>query len=228
MDITPKNIVITGTTQGLGEALALDFSKLGHRVWGSGRSQKKSLEARGIRQSTVDVSNDRDVERWAAEVFRQTDHVDLLIHNASVMLPPSNLWEVSAEDFDRIIQINLHGTAHMIRHFVPKMLSAQVGIFVTVISGSAKRLVKTSGPYNASKWGAEALTLTLAKQLPVNMAAVAVAPGTTNTAMLRTIIGDGAEKYPTVDEWVIRAVPFLLHLTPANNGDSLAIPGPLE
>jgi NAD(P)-dependent dehydrogenase (short-subunit alcohol dehydrogenase family) len=78
-------------------------------------------------------------------------------------------------------------------------------------------------PYCATKWAVEGLTKALAQELPPGLAAVAVNPGVIDTDMLRTCWGDGAAGFPSADDWARSAVPFLLSLTAAHNGQSLSI-----
>jgi NAD(P)-dependent dehydrogenase (short-subunit alcohol dehydrogenase family) len=70
----------------------------------------------------------------------------------------------------------------------------------------------------------EGLTQSLAQELPGGMAAVAVNPGIVNTEMLRSSWSVAAENYPTPEEWVKIAAPFLLMISPADNGKQLTVP----
>jgi NAD(P)-dependent dehydrogenase (short-subunit alcohol dehydrogenase family) len=79
-------------------------------------------------------------------------------------------------------------------------------------------------PYCATKWAIEGLTQALAEELPPEMCAVPLNPGIINTEMLRSCFASGAEFYPSAESWSQRAVPFLLSLGPAQNGQPLTVP----
>ena len=78
-------------------------------------------------------------------------------------------------------------------------------------------------PYCASKWAIEGLTKALAEELPAGMAAVPLSPGIIDTAMLRQAWADGAAAYPSPEEWVKTAAPFILQLGPKDNGESRSV-----
>ena len=79
-------------------------------------------------------------------------------------------------------------------------------------------------PYCCTKWGVEGLTRALAQELPAGLAAIPLNPGIIDTDMLRSCFGEDASSYPSATEWAKTAVPFLLALTPADNGQPLTAP----
>ncbi len=225
-----KNIVITGASSGLGSALALAFAKEGHNVWGCGRSSAKVEELQSpsngtVTLSVVDVTSDTDVAGWSSEVVAKAGHIDLLINNAGLINQPAPLWRISGEEFAAVIDVNVKGVGNVMRAFLPHMVERQQGVLVNLVSGSGKQCLSESGPYSASKWAVEALTKTLAKEIPDTMAAVALDPGTIDTKMLRRIIGDRAMEHEKVTSWVTRAAPFILGLGRRENGETLRVPG---
>ena len=130
-----------------------------------------------------------------------------------------------AEEFDQVIDINVKGVANVIRHFVPAMVARKSGVVVNFSSGWGRSVDADVGPYCASKWAVEGLTLALAEELPRGMAAVPLSPGVIDTDMLRSCFGGSASRYPPPKVWVEKAVPFLLALNSRDNGKSLTIPG---
>ena len=69
------------------------------------------------------------------------------------------------------------------------------------------------------------MTQALALEIPSTLAAVALNPGIINTEMLRSCWQSGARNYPTPEQWVEAAAPFLLQLGARDNGKSLTVPG---
>lgn len=226
---TGKVIVITGVSRGLGRALATGFAKLGHTVCGCARSSEglASLQAdlgASHHWKAVDVSCDTEVAAWAQEILDSAGVPDLLINNAAVINRNQKLWNVSAADFDTIMSVNVSGTANVIRHFVPAMVDVGRGVIVNLSSGWGRSVSAEVAPYCATKWAIEGLTQALAEELPPEMCAVPLNPGIINTEMLRSCFASGAEFYPSAESWAQRAVPFLLSLGPAQNGQPLTVP----
>ena len=133
------------------------------------------------------------------------------------------LWAIPAPEFDRLIDVNVKGVANVLRAFVPAMVARKVGVIVNLSSGWGRTTAAEVAPYCASKFAVEGLTKALAKELPPEMAAVPLNPGIIDTDMLRQAWGDGASHYPNANEWAESAAPFLLRLSPADNGKSLSV-----
>jgi len=221
-------VVITGVTRGLGRAMAEEFIRLGHTVCGCGRGQKPIEELRSAfpkphEFEVVDVASDEPVSRWAARVIEAHGPPDLVLNNAALINRNAPLWKVSAEEFSSVIDVNIKGVANVIRHFVPAMIGRQRGIIVNFSSGWGRSTAAEVAPYCATKWGIEGLTQALAQELPAGMAAIPLNPGIINTDMLQSCFGGSASSYPTPEEWARKAIPFLLKLTPRDNGRPLTV-----
>lgn len=225
-----RRVLITGATRGLGRAMALRFSREGHTVLGCGRDE--AAVARLAREmpaphdfAVVDVADDEAVAAWMTRIRADEAPPDLLLNNAAVITPARPLWEVSAEDFSLIIDINIKGVTNVIRRFLPSMRRARKGVVVNFSSGWGRSADAGFAPYCATKWAVEGLTKALALELPKGMAAVAFSPGVIRTDMLETAFGEEAARYPLPDTWAEKAVPFLLSLGEKENGASLSLPG---
>ncbi|MTF38712.1 SDR family oxidoreductase [Cyanobacterium aponinum] len=219
-----KTIVITGVSKGLGRALSEKFINLGHTIIGCSRSQNsiEDLQQKYPQHyfSTLDVSYDEQVKTWIQSF---PNIPDLVINNAAVINYPAPLWEISAEDFSYLIDVNIKGTANVIRHVVPVMMKRKQGIIVNLSSGWGRSTSPEVAPYCASKWAIEGLTQALAQELPSGIATIALNPGIIHTQMLDICFGDEAQYYTPINQWVEKAVPFLLKLSTKNNGQSLTV-----
>jgi NAD(P)-dependent dehydrogenase (short-subunit alcohol dehydrogenase family) len=227
---TAKTIVLTGVSRGCGRALAEEFIRLGHVVLGCGRSEAHITELQkqfppSHRFAVVDVADDTQVAAWAAEILVARGAPDLLINNAGVINRNAPLWEIPAQEFSQVIDINLKGTANVIRQFVPAMIQRGRGVIVNFSSGWGRSTDAEVAPYCATKWGVEGLTQSFAQELPPGLAAVALSPGIINTDMLRSCFAGSAESYPSPAEWAKVAAPFILKIGPADNGQPLTVPG---
>jgi NAD(P)-dependent dehydrogenase (short-subunit alcohol dehydrogenase family) len=229
MASTQKLILITGVSRGLGRAMAEEFIRLGHTVLGCGRSPDEIARLQkqfGTPQdfAVVDVAGDGQVATWAKRILKSHGAPDLMLNNAGLINRNARLWEISAQEFSDVVDVNLKGTANVIRHFVPAMVNNKSGVIVNFSSGWGRSTDAEVAPYCATKWAIEGLTQALAQELPPGMAAVPLNPGIINTDMLRSCFGSSASGYPTAQEWAKIAVPFLLKLGPADNGKPLTVP----
>ena len=222
-------IIITGVTRGLGRALTEEFIRLGHTVIGCGRGSEGVFDLRmkhGAPHSfdVVDVANATKVGMWGARALAFGETPDLLINNAALMNTPAPLWQVPAEEFATLVNVNITGVANVIREFVPAMVAAKKGVIVNLSSGWGRSVSPDVAPYCASKWAIEGLTKALAEELPAGMAAVPLNPGVIDTDMLRQCWADGASAYPKAEAWAKIAAPFILRLSAKDNGQSLTVP----
>ena len=221
-------IVLTGVSRGLGMAMAEGFIERGHRVWGCARSEEvvKKLTRRWGDPHTfhaIDVSDDRAVGEWASELLAGGDAPDLLVNNAAVINANANLWEVPAEEFSSVIDVNIKGVFNTIRHFLPAMLEQSKGVIVNFSSGWGRSTAAEVAPYCTTKWAIEGMTQALAQELPRGLAAIPLNPGIINTDMLQSCYGSAAEGYPTAEEWARSAVPFILNLGPRHSGQAMTV-----
>lgn len=228
-----QRIIITGVTRGLGRALAEAFIASGHQVLGCGRSRAQVDELTqqfGLPHdfAAVDVTDASAVTAWAQRLLAAGGPPDLLINNAAVINPNAPLWEVSAEAFDQVIDVNIKGVANVLRAIVPAMVARQRGVIVNLSSGWGRSVSPEVAPYCASKWAIEGLTRALAQELPAGMAAVPLNPGIIDTDMLRSCFGGNASSYPSPSKWARAAAPFLLQLGPRDNGRPATVPDAAE
>lgn len=226
----PKIILITGVTRGLGRAMADEFARLGHTVLGCGRSKHaigQMVQAFGKPHDfqSVSVAADSEVKSWANRLLNTYGPPDLLLNNAAIINRNATLWQVGAQEFSDIVDINIKGVANVIRHFAPAMTALRRGIIVNFSSGWGRSTDAEVAPYCATKWAIEGLSRALAQELPPGMAAVSFNPGIINTQMLQSCFGSSASAYPSAAEWAKTAVPFLLEITPKENGQPLTAPG---
>ncbi len=209
-----RKIVITGVSRGLGRALADRWIDAGHTVSGCSRSADPEE-----RFDAVDVADDAAVARWARAVLDRFGPPDLLVNNAALINAGAPLWEVPPDEFRRVVEVNVVGTYHTIRHFVPAMIEARRGVIVNFSSGWGRGTAPEVAPYCATKWAIEGLTQSLAQELPQGLAAVSLNPGVIHTEMLESAFGASASAYPDPDRWAKRAAKFLLEIGAEDNGN---------
>ena len=191
-----KNIVITGASSGIGQAIAIDFARAGANVVINYARSKKGAEftlqqCEAHKQEgqeflviQADISKEAQVKRMITTTLEAWGHIDILINNAGVQKEiPSH--ELSEEDWHWVININLTGvflcSREVINHFLDKNIAGNI-----INISSPHEMIPKPGylPYASSKAGLGALTRTLAleygkKGIRVNN----VAPGATATPM---------------------------------------------
>lgn len=224
-----RKIVITGVSRGIGKAMVVSLTKRGHSVAGCARTDDEIAELKvrypaPHRFDVVDVAKEPQVRRWADEVLAEAGPPDLLINNAALINENASTWEVTAEEFSEIVDVNVKGVFYMIRYFVPAMVKRGRGVIVNLSSAWGRTTSPEVAPYCATKWAVEGLTRALAQELPSGMAAVSMSPGTVHTQMLETCFGPSAADCQSPEQWARRAVPYLLQLGAKDNGKPLTTP----
>lgn len=218
--MSPRTIVVTGCSRGLGRTLAARYASEGHRVHGCSRS---GTPLDGVEVARVDVTDDAAVAGWAEAVVAD-GAPDLVISNAGLMHRTAPLWELSDDEVAQVLDVNVRGVATVARHFLPPMIAAGRGVLANLSSGWGRSTSPEVSVYCASKWAVEGLTQALAAELPQGVAAVAVNPGVIDTDMLRSCWGSSAGAYPGPEAWAHAAAPFFLDLGPRHNGAAVTAP----
>jgi 3-oxoacyl-[acyl-carrier protein] reductase len=201
MDITGKNIVITGGSRGLGRKYALDLKALGARPYVLNLHQEH-LDAlkkeAGIPGKVIDVSNEKDVEAFVEDYAQEYGPPDILINNAGITADGLFIKKKGDEitkfpyaGWQRVINVNLAGTFLFSREVAYHMVKHGVrGVIINISSISRCGNVGQTN-YSASKAAVDAMTVTWAKELSRHgIRVAAIAPGYINTEMCATIRQD--------------------------------------
>lgn len=225
-----KTVLITGCSRGLGRAMVAEFIQCGWTVAGCARTALAVKELTGAYPEphlfrVCDIADDRLVAGLCEDVIERFGAPDLVLNNAAIVNANAPLWEVTATEFDRVIDINIKGPANVMRHILPAMLKRGSGVIVNFSSGWGRSTSAEVAPYCATKWAIEGLSQAVAQETGSKVAIVPLNPGIIDTAMLRSCFGMGAGDYPTPEEWARTAVPFLIKLGPKDNGKALTAPG---
>ncbi len=232
-DYTPRKVMVTGASRGMGYAIAKKLASLGHTIIGCARREEtvRQLSAEfgpSHNFQCVDVTDDDAVREWSKRLSAAGLVPQLLLNNAGTPGRSAQMWRLTAAEFEDVLRVNVLGVANVIRHFVPPMLRLDQAVIVNFSSGWGRDSAEKVSAYCASKWGVEGLTQVLAKELPPKIAAVSLHPGIVHTKMLEETFGASASQYPSPGEWAESAAPFLLNLGPSDNGKQLTAPGASE
>lgn len=226
-------IVVTGVSTGLGLAMVKWFTSKGHVVLGCARSVEKISQLNDefckwnkLKQfAVVDILDEMEVKQWAQDSVSRFGPPTFLLNNAAITANNANVWEISAEEFNNVVDINIKGTMNVIRHFVPHMIKVRKGVVVNFSSGWGRHVSRHVAPYCATKWAIEGLSKAMALELPAPLTCVPLNPGIINTSMLEISFGKrSAAMHQTPDEWAKTTCPFILSIDHAQNGRSLTAP----
>jgi NAD(P)-dependent dehydrogenase (short-subunit alcohol dehydrogenase family) len=160
-----KNIIITGTSRGIGYELALQFANAGHNVLAISRKTPQPLiENPNITCLAVDLSDENEMQKAGSFLSQSWKNVDIIIHNAgSLLLKPFS--ETSQQDFENIYKVNVFGVANLTRVCLPFL---QKGSHVVTISsmGGIQGSLKFAGlaAYSSSKGAVITLSELLAEE----------------------------------------------------------------
>ncbi|WP_197429421.1 SDR family NAD(P)-dependent oxidoreductase [Flavobacterium rakeshii] len=182
-----KNIIITGTSRGIGYELALQFANAGHKVLAISRKVPQAfIENQNISCLAVDISEDDNLQKVHDFVANTWHSVDVLIHNAGALVNKP-FEQITAQEFEYVYKVNVFGVAALNRVVLPFM---QKGAHVVTISsiGGVKGTVKFAGlaAYSSSKGAVITLSELLAEEYKEQGIAFNVlALGAVNTEMLQ-------------------------------------------
>jgi NAD(P)-dependent dehydrogenase (short-subunit alcohol dehydrogenase family) len=193
--------VVVGGSSGIGKATAARFASEGWRVLVAANDLKKTEEAaanldgHGHLCFGLDISREEDCRRLAGFVDSHALKIQALINSAGVSLPRCVLAPEFAE-WNRPLDVMLHGAVHLCRHLVPHMNDG--GRIIHVTSIHHERVMEGSSAYGMAKAALTQYTRSLALELaPRGILANAIAPGFVNTPM--SVKQDGINELET--EW---------------------------
>ncbi|MEO8234430.1 MAG: SDR family oxidoreductase [Flavobacterium sp.] len=182
-----KNIIITGTSRGIGYELALQFANTGHNVLAISRKTPQTLiENKNITCLSVDLSVEEDLQQVEDFLSKTWKNVDAIVHNAgSLLLKP--FGEITSQEFENIYKVNVFGVANLTRICLPYL---QKGSHVVTISsmGGIQGSMKFAGlaAYSSSKGAVITLSELLAEEYKERGISFNVlALGSVNTEMLQ-------------------------------------------
>ena len=214
MDLKGRNAIVTGSSRGIGRAIALALAREGVNIVvnyirnrDAAIDTAKEIKEYGVEAIVVggDVSNYDDAKRIVEISIEQFNRIDILVNNAGIF-KYAYFTELTPDDWDRIMKVNVYGVFNMTRHIVPHMIENGGGVIVNISSIASSIRVSKALPnpgrvaYITSKSAVNGFTYALAMELAkYNIRVNAVAPGLTDTELIRLL--------PSLDERV-KEVPL--------------------
>ncbi len=192
-----KNVVITGASKGIGEAISLRLSSEGYRVCAIARGEE------GLQQLTVkggkniylfpaDVTDPQKIEEVFQHIEKDLGPIHVLINNAGIY-QGINFWEQDISTISRIIDVNLKGSLFCTRLILPYFISRKEGRIINISSVSGVRGIPKETAYGASKHGMIGMADALAQEVkPYGILVTTICPGAVDTPLWH----EGGTVYP--------------------------------
>lgn len=214
----PRRILVTGTSRGIGRAMAEHFLDLGDRVIGCARSEA-TLKHPNYHHYTADLSETADVATMMSAIRREERSLDALINNAAVakmgvcaLQPPAVAR--------KMVDLNLCSLIHVTHDAIRLLRSASSPRIVNLTSVAVPLRLEGEAVYSATKAAVEQWTRVLARELgPLGITVNAIGPGPTNTDLLRGVAREKLESLvanQAISRWttmadILHATEFFLH-----------------
>ena len=201
-----KVAVVSGAAQGIGAVMAQALSEAGAKVLvtdvqDTANAVKRIKDAGGTAQGmTVDVTNNDDLAAMV-DMAKSMGGLDIMVNNASIFatLKPKPFFEISDEEFDRIMTVNTRSVHQVMKAIVPTMIGAGGGKVINIASGTFYYGPPGLSHYTASKGAVIALTRCHGRELgDKNIQVNAIAPGLTESEGLRGNDAFDMARAPTV------------------------------
>ncbi|MEO7271167.1 MAG: SDR family oxidoreductase [Vicinamibacterales bacterium] len=199
------NVLITGTSSGIGLATALAFARSGHTVAAMMRNPDRAPDLQAaaagerlpITVLRMDVDDDASVRDGIAAAVAALGPIEVLVNNAGIERSGS-VEELPLAEFRAVMETNFFGVIRVIQAVLPSMRARRAGCIVNISSISGRFAASPLAPYNASKFALEALSECLAQEVkPFGIRVCLIEPGIIDTAMARSIgAAKPASHYP--------------------------------
>jgi NADP-dependent 3-hydroxy acid dehydrogenase YdfG len=192
--LTGQVAIVTGASSGIGKATAYALADEGMKVAIVARSAdviNQMADAINGKGGTAiayaaDVADADAVDRFVTNVVHEWGQIDLLFANAGVNTKQRNLHDMSVEQWDYVVDVNLNGVLYCVRSVLPQMRAQHQGTIITLASMAGRRSGVMSGvAYGASKAGAVSISHSINAEEKINgIRATALLPGEVATAIL--------------------------------------------
>ncbi|UWQ32604.1 SDR family oxidoreductase [Leisingera sp. M527] len=223
MRLDGKTAIVTGGASGFGAGIARKFLAEGARVMiadinGAAAAEMAAELGSNATARTVDVSEGASVNAMAEAALEAFGQLDILVNNAGVTHLPAPLEDVTEDDFDRVLGVNVKSVYLTARALVPHMKARQAGAILNVASTAGVSPRPSLNWYNASKGWMITATKTMAVELaPHGVRVNAINPVAGETPLLKTFMG---EDTPEMRAKFLSTIPIGRFSTPEDMGNA--------
>jgi|TARA_B110000444_G_scaffold161776_1_gene151161 gluconate 5-dehydrogenase len=209
-DLTGKVALITGSSQGIGFALAEGLAEAGAKIILNGRDEKKLIEAKEKLQKkyefisylSFDVTDYSSVERQIKSYYDQNSEIDILVNNAG-MQHRAPLEDFPADKFELLMKTNVSSVFNVGQAVAKRMIKKGQGKIINIASVQTALARPGIAPYTATKGAVANLTKGMATDwAPKGLQVNAIAPGYFNTPLNAALVAD-----PDFSAWLEKRTP---------------------
>lgn len=191
---TGLRVLVTAGASGIGRSIALTFATAGAKVFICDVNhltlEAFSTEAPGIGSCVTDVSQPAAVADMFAEATEFLGGLDVLVNNAGISGPTAKVEDLSIDDWNRTIAVDLNGIFYCTRIAVPQLKAAGGGSIINLSSIAGRLGYPLRSHYSAAKWGVIGFTKSLSIELgAANIRVNAILPGVVEGERVRQVVG---------------------------------------
>jgi 3-oxoacyl-[acyl-carrier protein] reductase len=194
-----RTAIVTGSSRGIGKAIALAYGHEGANVVVTARTTATlhelmdKLEKMGIRALavTADLGIENDIQSIADAALESFGRIDILVNNAGIIHPPFHLVNFDPRMWRQVIDVNLTGTALMTRAVLPTMMAQRSGKIINISSIGGRKGAKGRSAYRATKAALINLTESVAAEVKeYGIDVNCICPGGVDTEGYREAFGN--------------------------------------
>lgn len=223
MKLENQVAIIVGGARGIGAAIAAMFAREGAAIalvdLASSKPQldgvAQEITARGGKAMAIpaDITNDREVNQMVDATVRNWRRIDILVNSAGLRGPLVPVQEISEQEWDQVLAVNLKGVFLCCRAVLKVMLKQKSGSIVSISGTAGKEGMALRGSLCAAKWGVLGLTQTIAKEAgPSGVRANVICPGGMDEPDLRVMYAERAKglgmQFSELEKAVLEATPL--------------------
>lgn len=164
-----QRVLITAGAAGIGREIARAFATAGATVFvcdiDAPALDRLKQEIPAVLTATCDIAKRTEIETMVADAASALGGLDVLVNNAGIAGPTLPVEELSPDDWDEVMQVNLTGTFDVTRCAIPHLKRSAAGVIITISSAAGRFGFANRSAYAATKWGLVGFTKTLSIEL---------------------------------------------------------------
>lgn len=195
--------IVTGGARGIGQSICTELAQRGVSIVVADLDSEEMAETKELVEETgqrcevveTDVASSQSIQETVRRVLDEFGSIEYLVNNAGIAGPTAPCEEVSIEEWEQTLAVNLKGPFQMCREILPHMKSESFGRIVNIASVTGKRPLPNRTPYATSKMGVIGFTRTLAAEIgEENINVNAICPGSVDGPRIKRVFERQADE----------------------------------
>lgn len=177
-----RKVLVTAGASGIGKHIAAAFLDAGDDVYtcdiNADALKEAASDLKGLKTGVCNIGDRAEIEKMVADAASQLGGIDVLVNNAGIGGPTAAVKDVSADDWEQVLKVDLTGTFLVTKHAIPHLIRSGNGSIIVMSSAAGRFGYPNRSPYSTVKWGLIGFMKTLAMELGEhNIRANAILPG---------------------------------------------------